>query len=447
MSNQLTSKFIKAHHINTSVNMTNAIRWTHKLIYEFWGFCVNGTDNLIVPGGFAPSASILFPPLWESGSAVLLASGSDGSTTIGNSIFTAPSVNWTSGSLVGKWLVTWKSGSTSTDDSIYPITQIINSSSIRVDTNIGGTPYPNTLQPSFTTRSGINFRVVDFSASISLSGFTANDDGLVLQLNAANLVNSGQLPTQCRTRIRTTVGTFLPHVGLTLSPSGTWTPASSSGNFTDGTAEINGPATWGAGASGTGYVTLIGAQDYLLCHMKGLNAWNTNASGFHLEVPKRLYPQQYDPNPVLALNFANQAFSTTSTTQNYSGGFTSFHNPTGQTYNLRTIIKSITGDHFLQYNFPSNIANNFSNGRWNEAQYNVYLHKLLIHELALCSINSATFSTIRLKIRRAKWIPNILASQNLTRIGNNGEWIVMNNGILWPWDNSILPYNLTRAGS
>jgi hypothetical protein len=447
MSNELTSKFVKAHHVNSSVSMTNAIRWTHKLIYEFWGFCINGSDSLLQPGGFAPSASIIFPALWQSGTAVLVASGSDGITTLGNDIFTATSVNWTSGSVVGKWLVTWKSGSTSTDDSIYPITKVVNSSSIQVDVNAGGTPYSATLQPSFTARTSINFRVVDFNASIGLSGFTANDDGLVLQLNAANLVNSGQLPTQCRTRIRTTVGTFLPHVGLTLSPSGTWTPASSSGNFTDGTAEINGPSSWGAGASGTGYVTLIGAQDYLLCHIKGNSAWNTNASGFHLEVPKRVYDSEYDPNPVLAMNFSDESLTITSATQNYAGGFTSYHNPSATTYKMRSMIRSTHGDYFSSTYYSSNVPNNFSNGRYNEAVYNVFLNKVLIHEIALSSTAETTYSALRLKLRRAKWMPKVLSSPNLVRVGNNGEWISMNNGILWPWDNSILPYNLTRAGS
>lgn len=446
MPNQLTSKFVKAHHVNASVTTTNAIRWLHKLMYEFWGFCVNGTDSLLIPGGLAPSASVIFPALWQSGSSVLLASGSDGTTTLGNSIFTANSVDWTSGSVVGKWLVTWKSGSISTDDSIYPITQIINSSSIKVDTNIGGTAYGDTLQPAFTARTSINFRVVDFAASIALSGFTANDDGLVLQLNAASLVNSGQLPTQCRTRIRTTVGSLLPHVGLTLSPSGTWTPASSSGDFTDGTYEINAPAAWGVGAAGTGYITLMGAQDYLLCHFKGFNAWNTNASGFHLEVPKRAYPQDVDPNPVIAMNFANEGLSITSATQNYGGGFDSFHPPTGQSYSLRSMIRSLTGDHFYSNIWPSNIPNNLSNGRYNEMYYNVYLNKIMIHEIAFSNSSEATYSALRLKLRRAKWVPKVLSSPNLVRIGDSGQWITMQSGILWPWDNTTLPYSLTRAG-
>jgi hypothetical protein len=447
MSNELTSKFIKAHFVTSNITPTPAIRWLHKLMYEFWGFCVNGSDDLLVPGGFAPSASILFPPTWESGSAVLLASGSDGSTTLGGDIFTAPSINWTSGSMVGKWLVTWKSGSTSTDDSIYPITQIISSSSIRVDTNIGGTPYSETLQPAFTARPSINFRVVDFAASIGLSGFTANDDGLVFQLNAAPLVNSNQLPTQCRTRIRTSVGANLPHVGLTLSPSGTWTPASSSGNFLDSTFEINGPATWGTGGSGNGYISLMGAQDYLICHFKGLNAWNTNASGFHLEVPKRVLPESIDPNPVIAMNFANQGLTITSNTQNYGGGFVSVNPKTQFSLPLRSMIKPTVSDYFYITMYAStSVPNNYTSGRFNETFYNAYLRKIMIHEIAFSSVSQNFFSLLFLRLRRAKYVHKVLASPNLVRIGDYGEWITMQNGILWPWDGSILPYNLNRAG-
>src|SRR6188474_1477589 len=121
--NELTTKFVKAHITTTTVSNTNAMRWLHKLMYEFWGFCINGDDNLLQPRGFAPLSGVLFPANWQSGTAVLLASGSDGSTQDGMPFFEAPSIDWTSGSKVGKHLVTWKSGSTCTDDSIYLITQ------------------------------------------------------------------------------------------------------------------------------------------------------------------------------------------------------------------------------------------------------------------------------------------------------------------------------------
>ena len=224
---ELTSKFVRGHFVNASTTNANSLRWLHKLVYEFWGFCINGTNDLRVPGGFAPVSGVLFPTGWENGTSVLLASGSDGVTQDGNPFFVAPSVNWTSSSLLNKWLVVWKSGSSCRDDSVYPITQIINSSTIRLDMNNGGTAYTGSLKPAFTARSNVNYRVVDFAAATALAGYTADADGLVLNLSGAYLVNSGQVAPQCRTRIRTSVGSNVPNVGLTLSASGSWTPASS----------------------------------------------------------------------------------------------------------------------------------------------------------------------------------------------------------------------------
>ena len=172
-----------------------------KLIYEFWGFCTNGGNSLTQPGGFATISGALAPNYismptgFQSGSSSLLTSGSDGATSLGSPVFTAPSVNWTSGSYLGKFLVTWQSGSTSTDDSIYPILQILNSSSIVVDTTIGGTPYaPANYLPSFTNRSGVNFRVIDLVAAGNLGWKSGSY--MVLQFNGS-YVNAGQANSQC----------------------------------------------------------------------------------------------------------------------------------------------------------------------------------------------------------------------------------------------------------
>lgn len=445
-NNELTSKFVKAHYVNTSISTQNSLRWLHKLLYEFWGFCVNGSNDLLMPGGLAPVSGVLFTGQWQSGSAVLLASGTDGQTYVDEPFFTASSVNWTSGSMNNKWLVMWKSGSSSTDDSIYPITQIINSSTIRVDTNTGGSPHSASLRPTFTSRSNINFRVVDFSAATSLSGFTADSDGLVLQLNGAYLVNSGQIAPQVRTRVRTSVGSNLPNVGLTLSSSGSWTPASSSGYFIDGTAEISANTDlngWCNGSTGTGYITLIGAHDYLLCHMRG--TWQTAGSGFHIEVPQRLYPAQNDPNPIVVMNYGVASHYTTDATQNYGGGFFAFHPPTNETRRWRTMIRSLTGDYFNANQYPSNTPNNVTNGRYNEMFFNVQRNKFFMFELA-CGRGEQVgqFSALRFKLRRVRWLAKIMPINQ--RFGDFGEWIHTTSGIAWPWDNSILPYNLLARG-
>lgn len=442
--NELTAKFVKAHVVNTSISNASAMRWLHKLMYEFWGFCINGDNDLLKPRGFAPMSGVLFPELWQSGTAVLLASGSDGQTIDGMPFFTANSINWTSSSLLGKWLVTWKSGSTSTDDSIYPITQIVNSSTIRVDVNCGATPYTASMRPSFTTRNFINFRVVDFNASVNLSGFTTDNDGLVLCLSGAYLVNSGQINSQCRTRIRTTLNAG---VGIELSSSGTWTPASSSGYFIDGTSEINSPSSWfNYISTGQGVITLMGAQDFLLCHLKGINTWNSIASGFHIEIPQRIYPQQYDPNPIIAMNFGLQTPIINVVGQNYGGGFTAYHPINNTTKTWKTMIRSLSGDSFNSTFYSTNKPTDVTNGRLNEAYFNIYKNKFMINDFALGNdfSDGSGFIPMRLKIRRARWVANIIPS--FQRLGDHGEWIHIGNGILWPWDGCVLPYNLFKAG-
>lgn len=447
MANELTTKFVRAHAINQSVSSTVVLRWIHKLIYEFWGFCVNGTDSLTVPGGFA-SSGIIAPTNFQSGST-LMASGSDGVTVAGAYVFQASSVNWTSGTnaFVGKHIVTWKSGSESTDDSVYLITKIVNSSSIMVDITNGGTPFTGSLKPAFTARTNINFRVIDIPAAVALSGYTADNDGFVLSLNGAFLVNSGQIAPQVRTRIRTSVGSNVPNIGLTLSSSGSWTATSaSSGNFSDGSAEVNADSSgtgWGTG-TGTGYVTLIGAQDFLLCHSRG--SWNTaGASGFHIEVPKRLYSQNCDPMPVVAMNFGQAGLTVTSTTQGYGGGLTMFHPPDGSTRKWRSMIRNPVGDYFNSAFFSSNSPGLLTTGRSNEMFFNQYTNKFIMFDLVL-GLPSVTFqySALRVRLRRMRWTANIIPSH--TRLGNRGEWLHVHNGVLWPWDNAVLPYNLFLGG-
>ena len=456
LGNELTTKFVKAHIVNQSLSTQNALRWLHKLIYEFWGFCINGDNNLLVPRGFAPVSGVLFPVGWQSGSAVLIASGSDGQTQDGMPFFTAPSVNWTSGTMVSRWLVTWKSGSTSTDDGIYPIIQVINSSTIRLDCNTGGTPYSGNLHPSMTARSGINFRVVDFAAATNLAGFTADADGLVLCLSGAYLVNSGQVTPQCRTRIRTSVGSNVPQTGLTLSSSGSWTPASSSGFFTDNSAEINAntnAAGWFNGSAGTGCITLMGAQDFLMVHIKGTNWTNGSAgtaSGFHLEVPQRLYPQNNDPNPIVAMNYGVFGLTITSTTDNYGGGFQAFHPPDGTTRKWRGMLRPMSGDYWasMQYVAGTNTPSAVSNGRYNELYFNLFKNKFMMNDFMLGNdfgIGTGGYAAARMKLRRVRWTANIIPT--FQRLGDHGEWIHVQNGILWPWDGSILPYNLFQSGT
>lgn len=431
----LNSKFVRAHFVNVSQTTTTAMRWTFKLIYEFWGFCVNGGDSLTVPGGFATSGSttplsgaIGFPVGFESGSTVLLASGTDGITVAGMPFFSTVNPIFSS-SYVGKHLVTWKSGSTSTDDSVYEIRQWLNSSSVRVNILQGGTPYTGSLHPGFTDRTQVNYRVIDFNAAANLPGYDPNDK-LVLQLNGAGLVNSGQLNSQCRLRHNTT------NLGVTVSPSGSWTPVS--GNFLDPTSETN--VNWANSGTGTGFISLWGSQDYLIVHSKG--AWNSAASWLHVEIPQRLYPQPLDPNPIWFLNYAADALDQT----NYYG-VTTHHPPDGTTRNYSTFARSPVGDNWSITFFPSPyVIRTFSNGRWNNMWFNPFTNKFIFTDLVAGLTGVANqFCMSRFRLRRLRVTVPIVPQ--FQRLGNLGEWIFLNDGVMWPWDNTILPYGLFLGGN
>ena len=249
----LTPKFIRAHNIPSTAG-SKAFEWFFKLMYEFWGFCVNGGDDLKVPGGFAPLTGVSMPAGFESGSQVLIASGTDGFTQNGMPFFNSLDKFKFSGSYVGKHLVTWKSGSTSTDDSIYEIIGWVNSGTIRVNILEGGTPYTGSLHPGFTDRTQINYRIIDFLAAANLSGYTTSSDYLVLQFNGAPLVNPGQPLSQAKITKRLT-GIQAPNVPIQLSPSGSWhgymldSGSWSSGSYSSGSYSTG---SWSSGSYTSG---------------------------------------------------------------------------------------------------------------------------------------------------------------------------------------------------
>jgi hypothetical protein len=242
---------------------------------------------------------------------------------------------------------------------------------------------------------------------------------------------------------------------LTLSQSGSWTPASSSGNFTDGSAEINATVSAGGWTStspgtGQGHITLIGAQDFLICHFKG--AWQSStstseSSGFHIEVPQRLHVN--NSNPIVAMNWGAEGIYTTSLTQNYAGGMSFLHTD-GNTKKLLAQIRSPMGDYFNSTQFPSNVPNNFSTGRFSGTFFDVQSNKYLMSDIVL-GISSASdnlaqpvHSALFVRLRRIKW--TMPKTPEFQRLGASGEWLHTVRGIIWPWDSTVLKYNLFASG-
>ncbi len=465
MGNEKAVKFVR--HQFTSIatvgapaNMSRIMMWHMKLIYEFWGFCVNGGTSLRAPGGFAATSSYLsMSAAFETGSNTLIASGTDGSTTYGLPYFTAPSVNWSSGSMIGKYLVTWVSGSSSTDDSIYEIKQVLNTASIVIETNHGGTPMSGTNRPSMTTRSNINFRVIDMH-SASLSGLQTNMY-MVLELNGPG-INAGQARSQVKLRVHAPGSDGCTAGVLSLSPSGSWNGST----FSDGSPELDPDVSSGVGgalvaewlspAGSTpfdGGITLIGDTACIMMYSRG--DWTSDeASWFHVEVPTRLYPSNKDPNPIAMANSGLVGMVTdvmgtpndASTLPEHFGAGWHVPNPfdNGTLRRWCAMIRSPTGDFFpdaLYEGFTGQCGAYVEKERFKQMFYNRITKRSLIFDVILGHyVSTTSFSIGRVQLRRAAIMPGPPATN--VKFGVNGEWIHVGGGVLWPWDNAILPYNI-----
>ena len=437
----LTTKFVRSHFIRPTVSARKALAWEMKLIYEFWGFCVNGDNDLTGAIGSAKgfaTTGISMPSGFQSGS--LLASGSDGVTHLGMPFFSSSSGVFSS-THIGSHLVTWKSGSTSTDDSIYEITQFLDSNTIRVDPHSGGTPYISASnEPFFEERSSINFRVVNLETT---NGLTYTSGAyMVMNMLAAPDVNQGQALSQVK--IGYVVGSQIA-LRLWLSPSGSWTGSA----FTDGgefKASTGTNAEWSEnGSSSPGIITLIGARDFLIMHgmgitTTGLGGWHNGPAGFHIEIPERLYPQEVDPN-VITANIWGQGMASIDTGKGYSACYMPIR--TSQQPKLHeTLVKSPTSTVWDTRVFTStmlSVNNDSTNAIYNQFTDNYFVSDALLAYVA----DTTNFCMARVRLRRVRFVPQILPRFHMIGSGSNA-WVHIQDSIMWPWDGARIPYRLVN---
>lgn len=443
-----------------------------RILYEFWGFCVNGTNDLKHPGGFPTGSTssthltgvINMPAGWESGSNILIYSNSDGSTVNGLPYFTGSSFF---SSHVGKWLTTWKSGSTSTDDGIYLITGLIGppgtttSSIITLDINMGGTPFSGNLKPSFTDRTSVNYRVIDY-APINQSHTTQNF--IVLQMNGAPYVNAGQANSQVKLRFATFRGDTFPRgVCILLCGSGSWGVSGSSVGFNEnitGGNSVgggnNGPSVasnigefgpnsgnsfdWHNGGGGTQCLNIVAAQDFVTLFSKG--GFASSGCGFHVEVPQRLYPFAYDPNPMCGMGIGYDMYM--GFTDGYGYGF-GFYMVTSDTkpYKHWLAVHHQAGDF---YNVSAaNYMGAYGNGIYNQMFFNPITNKFFFSDAVLGSATTAGQHYLaRARLRRTRFIGPIIPQ--MQRLGDRGEWLHVRSGVCWPWDNALMPATIFHQG-
>lgn len=413
---------------------TQGARWVLKILYEYWGFVVNGGTDPLTPAGFAVSGGINLPALVLSG---VIASANDGATSFGSNTLFSPSTNFTSlnvsGSLLNKYVVMWKSSSTSFDDGIYKIEYVDSTNRIILDTSTGGTPRLGN-KPVFWDRDGICFRIVDVAGTTNASGWNSTQ-GLTFQFNGASDVNPGQSLSQFNLTLQT-----LPNIGdlglmsMSISPSGSWNGTS----FVDSGSSSN-QVLFPASPSGRLVCSIAGGKDFLACHINGIDGTvngTTNPTGFHVEIPKRLYPKQNDPNPITFM-----VWDSTVPLSQVSGSYNTGFRMIGADGVLRlwtTLVRAPMGS-FTNTTFVSQ-----SLGVWQGIDSNSYLqgldlnlhtNKRLITDAVLHLNQSGEFSFARCRLRRVRFTTQ--STPTGTRFGT--DWIHMISGILWPWNNTVIP--------
>lgn len=430
----LIPKYCRTHPINVDVTRPQALMWLQKLIYEFWGFCMHGNSNLTGALGFV-SGGIAQPAGFENGSTLM--SGSSGFTVVGTSTFNDASADFFSISIKDKFLVTWIEDSTSNDNGVYLIKKVVTSSSIIVETNNGATPYSASLEPLFDTRSNINYRVVDIASTAQTISYVSGN-GLVMNLSGASSVNAGQLTPQFR--IKFTEASPFDDMELSWSPSGSWDGTKFA---TDNIIHSN--KDWhDLTVTGQGSITLIAADDFMICHQKG--TWNTNGSGFHIEIPERLYPQGSDPNPIVGSHWINDPISTSLTSTNYGMDAWKMHHPPNNTvYTFTPLTKASLGSGFhTNYFTGATYIGGIVPGRYSGAVYNPLTNRFFASDVILSLLISDNFCLARVRMRRFRLVGAITPS--FTRLGDDGEWLHINQSVAWPWDNAILPDELLKSG-
>ena len=448
-----------------------------KLVYEFWGFCVNGGNSLTLPGGFATSQTsgsyLNMPVGFESGSTALLASGSDGVTMVGNPFFNVTGSSPFSPAMVGKHLVMWKSGSTSTDDSIYKITRWFNSSSISVDPTTGGTvPQPNLSgsYPTFTGRTGINYRVVEIGTPLVNLGF-AGGMYMVLQFNNAAAINPGQANSQVMLAFGSGSNNNFDNLALVLSPSGSWNGSSfTSESYPGITGEGSNSGPGGGGGSGLvfmnesgrGNVSLWGGTGFLICAVGGIDwtgQYPGNGSYFQLEVPQRLYPQSNDPNPITAV-YCNYIGLNINGQTGYSSSMRWFPSPYDTVLRRWGIaVRCFSGGTWHSSDWGSAMQN--GNGNRYNLQYNPVTKKFIMTDGILCQVGTASqtpvdprissggspvgqYSMARARLRTVRYCAGYYP-QGMKVGDNNDQWVHVGGGIMWPWDGACLPRSLQKG--
>jgi hypothetical protein len=333
----------------------------------------------------------------------------------------------------------------STDDSIYRILSVPTNQQLQLVPFSGGTPDISTLKNNITSRASLSYRVIDVTAASQLA--VASGNYFVGNMNGAPNINAGQSTSQFQFLLRGTANAF-GQMGMVASPNGSWNGSVFSGTGSNSTMTERSAATGlnfnGATTGITGFVTMCADTDFFFSHIQSSNSnGSAGAKGMYFMVttPQRLYTQTQDPNPIAVLvggNGLNTANGTDSFATSF--GMVGFD---GITRSHQLITRNLVGD-----TANTNVGVGYSIGFNLDSRlgYQSKSGQIMIGE-ALLSVASTAgqFSFARARIRPIRFTFGSLP-QYYT-VGNSGEFIHLANGLLLPWDGSILPYPILAGGT
>lgn len=349
--------------------------------------------------------------------------------------------------MIGKQLVMWKPGSNSSEDSIYNIIGYRDPNNIIININTGGTPSgaADGYKPTVTTRSSINFRVID----IGSAGGTSVADGnfIVFQLDPTG-INTGQANPQIQFLAAVT-GT---RIDYRMSPNGSWSGTA----FGVDASAVTAPNTVSGGgtntnqlqntvSSGTLAITIIADKSFMLGWAKDSAHTSTDGFHWHFEIPERLYTQAQDPNPFTASINAYRSnghgqFGANQGNNGYSGGFVMRDN--GGTFrNHLTLSKALAGDGndtFSTYGFADITGPSLTNLT---ASITPSLGYVIASPGLLSLMNVINqYSLARARLRKVRFTNTALPL--FSRFSSGGDWLQVTQGVAIPWDKTVLPFTL-----
>jgi hypothetical protein len=409
-----------------------------RLMYEFFCYCIQGGASPTTPVGLAPTTPQNFPANTFEGTSVL-STGTDGVTSLASQNFTSASPSTPfSTSMVGKHLVMWKPGSGDTNDSIYPIVGFTSPNEIQIDFTRGGNPDSITLHPSIRARTGINYRVIDmtYSGPVGTNSYT-HGQYIVFQLTPQN---AGQANSQVQF-IFGQPNNSSSWGSLVGSPAGTWSGSA----FSDGMSAVapvsnGGGYTNGGGNPQLAFITMMGDTDGLVAWFKG---GETSAGYIHFEAPLRIATQVQDPNPLVIATDGVSGLYTSSFGAGYNNHWMAGTDGTARRHRLLT--KSLHGDGSGYANtVPTTIiGQQFGDTRFSQ---NAVRGLSVLGQVLMAQIGAPAtqFVLARALLRYVRMCP--AAFPVMTRFTNPGQWIHIENGICFPWDNMIWGSTLALNG-